>query len=290
VAGRPGPGSHWSAAFPPSSATIGTSRGVTQPWRHRSPWAGSAGIACIAARATIVAPVPPFRSLAVRYASLRVQQVQATCGQFVVELGVGGPTSRTWARARRGQRWASVGLHVAAPSQGEGRPRDGFWGSIPALGKHRGWPGFPLASSPLPTSQGAIQRAPGGLGSGKQSELTPSRDPYPLVGGSLPEPATNNYGAAHRGEPASPARLREGADPGAAAPPSGSAPRAAPSFRARLRGGSVPGSAANPSVAALWGEPSSPPSSSFYPPPPPPPHPPLRDQTPRPLDCPQVRR
>jgi len=105
----------------------------------------------------IVAPVQPFWGMAVRPAGRRVQQVQATGGQFVDELGVEGSAPRTWARSRRGRRWARVGLHVAAPSQGKGRPREGFRGGVfLAIGNPRGRPAFPSASSPPPDVSGGI--------------------------------------------------------------------------------------------------------------------------------------
>jgi len=111
-------------------------------------------------------PVPPFRGMAVRSAGRRVQQVQATSGQFVDELGVEGSAPRTWALSRRGRRWARVGLHVAAPSQGECRPQEGFRGSFPSPWEFPGVASLSVGITPPPTSHGVILRASGGLGSG----------------------------------------------------------------------------------------------------------------------------
>jgi len=170
-----------------------------------------------------------------------------------------------------------------------------FSGVFLAFGKPRWGPAFPSASSPTPTSQGVIQRAPGWLDSERQNF------PGPFLRGSAPRAAGMPPVAAPLGEPSSSARLREGADPGAAALSSGAAPRAAPSPRARFLGGSLPGAATTPSGAAHWGESASParlrgaaaqdataiPSGAGPGPGPPPPLPSVRcvpgARTPRPL-------
>jgi len=109
-----------------------------------------------------VVTVPPFRGMAVRSAGLRVQQVQATCGKFLDELGVGGPTTLTWARARRVQRWAWIGLQVAAPQQEKGRPSSVFPGEgASPLWKSRGWPFFRPPPTPCERDTQARQRVVG---------------------------------------------------------------------------------------------------------------------------------
>jgi len=129
LVGRLGPGPHGSAALPPSSARTGTSRDGTEPWCHCPPWAGSAGSACIAVRATHCRPSPTIPG---HGRPDRRSPGPAGPGGLCPAHGCtggGDPMLRTWARAQRGQGWARTGLHVAALQQGRGQPLGSFRGS-----------------------------------------------------------------------------------------------------------------------------------------------------------------